>query len=256
MKFVAFLIFAANVCLTQTCHAQSGNEQIARQLFGLTNRERVAAGERPLQWSDQLARAALAHSERMAERQDLSHQFPGEQDLGERLAGAKANFDACGENVAYASTGVELHEGWMHSPPHRKNLLSPQYDAIGIAVVRRGNLLYATQDFADLVADASPKEAEKVARDTIAQYGLREVSLVEPKDLKQAACSGQGPSLPARKGYRAIVHYSTSRPEELPDVLEQKLREKVYPYFSIAACVEPDSGHGFTSNRFVVVLMQ
>lgn len=37
-------------------------------------------------------------------------------------------------------------QGWMDSPPHRKNILSPKYDQQGIGVAISGNEIYVTED--------------------------------------------------------------------------------------------------------------
>jgi len=37
-------------------------------------------------------------------------------------------------------------QGWMNSPPHRKNILSPQYDQEGIGVAISGDEVYITED--------------------------------------------------------------------------------------------------------------
>jgi hypothetical protein len=63
--------------------AHAGPSQREQQLFDLVNRERQKAGLNKLEWSDELAEAALAHSKLLADHQDLSHQFPGEPLLQE-----------------------------------------------------------------------------------------------------------------------------------------------------------------------------
>lgn len=37
-------------------------------------------------------------------------------------------------------------QGWMDSPPHRKNILSPKYDQQGIGVAISGHEIYVTED--------------------------------------------------------------------------------------------------------------
>ncbi|WP_340124064.1 CAP domain-containing protein [Methylobacter svalbardensis] len=37
-------------------------------------------------------------------------------------------------------------QGWMDSPPHRKNILSPKYDQQGIGVAISGSEIYVTED--------------------------------------------------------------------------------------------------------------
>ena len=54
-----------------------------------------------------------------------------------------------GENilVGYMDTG-EAHVGWMESDGHRRNILTPEYTAIGIGVVcRNDGRIWATQMF-------------------------------------------------------------------------------------------------------------
>lgn len=59
-----------------------------------------------------------------------------------------------GENLAYLSnseqtfTPEEIVQGWMDSPGHRANILSPDYTHLGIGVVTTGSKLWATQNFA------------------------------------------------------------------------------------------------------------
>jgi hypothetical protein len=36
----------------------------------------------------------------------------------------------------------------MNSPPHRANILDPELDSLGVAVVERNGELFAVQDFA------------------------------------------------------------------------------------------------------------
>src|ERR1051325_9514478 len=80
--------------------AHAAPSQREQQLFDLVNRERAKAGLEKLEWSDRLAEAALAHSRLLAENQDLSHQFPGEASLQERVGATGLRFNSVAENVA------------------------------------------------------------------------------------------------------------------------------------------------------------
>jgi hypothetical protein len=121
-----------------------------RQIFELLNGERRKAGLPPLAWNDALAEAARRHAQFMAKQGTLTHRGRGEPELGERLAAVP--LDRSGENVAVDSEGpVTAHQGLMHSPPHRANILDPGFDAVGIGAVQAGRLLWVTEDFAHLV---------------------------------------------------------------------------------------------------------
>ena len=74
--------------------------------------------------------------------------MPGEPALPQRLAATSTLWlGAEGENVGLASSVAEMHRGFMRSPHHRENLLDPDYEVAGFAVVRNGNMIYVTEDF-------------------------------------------------------------------------------------------------------------
>jgi len=131
-------------------HAVSApyDSQAERLLLDLANQARAEAGLAPLQSDEGVTRAARKHSALMASQKRLSHDLPGEPALPQRLAATSTlQFSAEGENVGLAPSAAEVHRGFMHSPHHRENLLNPDYNVAGFAVVRNGNTIYVTEDF-------------------------------------------------------------------------------------------------------------
>jgi len=123
--------------------------QAERQLLNLANQARAEASLPPLAIEEGLTRAARKHSTLMASENQLSHDLPGEPSLPERLAATSSlRLGAEGENVGFAASASEVHQGFMHSPHHRENLLNPEYNVAGFAVVRNGNRVFVTEDFA------------------------------------------------------------------------------------------------------------
>jgi len=123
--------------------------QAEHQLLNLANRARAEAGVAPLEIEEGLTRAARKHSGLMAAQNQLSHELPGEPSLPQRLAAMSTlRLSAEGENVGFAASAAQVHQGFMHSPHHRENLLNPDYNLAGFAVVRSGNRVYVTEDFA------------------------------------------------------------------------------------------------------------
>lgn len=100
----------------------------------------------PLQYSKQLSTIAMPHTLDM-----LNHKVPlGHSGFHERSA--KVSYaSATGENVGYEKGYDEpikvLFEGWLNSPPHRKNMLG-NFNQIGVAFANHGDLWYGTQFFA------------------------------------------------------------------------------------------------------------
>ncbi len=156
-----------------------------RALLEDANRERVAQGFKPLRWNTNLAAAAHAHALLMAQRGELSHQFSGEAPLQDRARSAGARFTEVAENVAEGPSAEMIHVSWMHSPPHRANLLDPELTDIGIAVAAgapgpgsgKAPMLFAVQDFSQAVADLSLNEQEHQVAGALAQRGLQVTNL-------------------------------------------------------------------------------
>jgi uncharacterized protein YkwD len=182
--------------LGATGYAQDAVSESAaaeQALFRMINRERAQDGVPELQWNEWLAQAAGKHAAEMARRRQLSHQFPGEPGLRDRIAATSIRFDATAENVALGPTAAEMHDSWMHSPGHRANILEPKYNAIGVAVVRSGDELYAVTDFAHSVPALTASELEDAVATAINQVRTQEKlpRLVRRQDaeLRRYACA-------------------------------------------------------------------
>src|SRR5947209_1659502 len=181
---VAFLLGAA------VAAAQSAAE---KQLFDLVNHEREKAGLNKLEWNDRLAAAALKHSKLLDEHQDLSHRFPGEPILQERVVATGVRFNSVAENVAEAPDVETAHRGLMNSPGHRENILNRDYNAIGISIVQHGQQLFVTQDFAHLLVSYTEKQFQDAVVSSFNQVRrgkkLRPVDVVADSRLRKAACA-------------------------------------------------------------------
>jgi uncharacterized protein YkwD len=174
------VVLSANLIVVYAAPPTASAE---RALFDAANRERAAQGLAQLRWDKALANAARDHAQLMAQRNTLSHQFPGEAALQDRARVAGARFTEIAENVAEGPSADVIHASWMHSPPHRANLLDPELTAIGIAVVGtasrdgagRGGagMLFAAEDFSQSVASLSLVEQEKQVAAALAAHGLQ-----------------------------------------------------------------------------------
>ena len=143
------------------------------QLLSLTNQDRAAQGLGELKWSPGLAQAAQAHAELMVEHNDLQHSFSGEPDVPTRAGQAGAHFRAVAENIALGPNATDIEKQWMHSVMHRTNILDPQMDIIGIALVRHNGEIWAVEDFAHAVESMGPSEIEARVIGLLAQQGMQ-----------------------------------------------------------------------------------
>ncbi len=133
--------------------ARIARVSVRDQVIELTNEIRVARGCDPLSKNAALSKSAQRHTKRMANAGrggTLSHQLPGEASLGTRVTRAGyRGWTLIGENVANGSaTPAAVLRAWMHSRPHRRNILKCRYQDLGVGyAVSANGTPYWTQDF-------------------------------------------------------------------------------------------------------------
>jgi uncharacterized protein YkwD len=214
-----------------------------RRLLDLANRDRMKAGLAPLQKDEGLTRAAREHATAMAAQQKLSHQLAGEPSLVHRLAAnSKTHLDQTGENVAFAGSVDQAQDNLMHSPPHRANLLNAGYNVAGFSVVRRGSLLYVTQDFGHSLPNRSDTEAEVLVGRSVdrmrAQSRLPGLERMDGKEAASMACAmAEADSLrtPGPRA-RAVLRYTTSEPGLVPESAAGVIKERSLAAFAAGSC--------------------
>jgi uncharacterized protein YkwD len=128
-------------------YGESKIAQAERALYISVNHARQAQGLPALRWNQSLATAAIRHAEVMAERGTAQHGFEGEPDLRSRAKLAGVSFSSLSENVTQGPTPEFIHGQFMHSPPHRANILDTDMNSVGIGVVEKQGQLFAVEDF-------------------------------------------------------------------------------------------------------------
>lgn len=135
----------------------AAQDDLAAQALALVNEARAAEGLGALGASDALDTAARMHAEDMLARGFYDHVTPEGTTARDRLLAAGGETGAVsGENIARCEgcptppgpARVEaFHEGWMQSPGHRENVLSPGFERFGYAVVGADGETYGVQTF-------------------------------------------------------------------------------------------------------------
>lgn len=229
--------------------AADPNEDTAAEatLLALVNRSRQQAGAPPVRADDSLREAAVLHAQRMVSTRQLEHQFPGEPSLLQRIADVTTiPLDRAGENIANVTCVADAHELLMQSSPHRKNLLDPRFNVVGIAAVWNHGRLYIVQDFAHAVSSYSAGQTATMVGNAIDQArqnaGLTELSRVSPPHLDDAACNlaEDGHPYPhviaASYTVRKTITYTQSRPEVLPPSALRLLNDPNVHEFAVGSC--------------------
>lgn len=143
---------------------------LEQEVHRLVNEVRREHGVAPLAWNERLAGLARSHSRDMAEHRFFSHVNRRGEDVNRRAEHAGITCRKQHGNYILEGLGENLYEtsryatyqrvfsesaerlllewktqqriardavdGWLQSPPHRANLLSPDYETQGIGVAR------------------------------------------------------------------------------------------------------------------------
>jgi uncharacterized protein YkwD len=108
----------------------------------LLNRVRARYGLPPLRLDAKLSRAARRHSRDMVRRRYFAHDSPSGRSPFERMRAThyvpRSASWWLGENIGWGSgplgAPAALVRAWMHSPPHRANILSRRFRDVGIGI--------------------------------------------------------------------------------------------------------------------------
>jgi uncharacterized protein YkwD len=133
------LLLAASIALTAApANARETWNSPEGELGWRHNRARLHRGIHKIVKSASLARKAERHSRAMAENGYIYHT---------RCLSCvfdDYNWSVGGENVGVGASMKSLHEAFMDSAPHRRNILYRDYRYVGIGAVRSGGRLWVT----------------------------------------------------------------------------------------------------------------
>ncbi len=253
-KSLAITAFAL-ASMAPNLHAQrtfgpENNLTVAEQyLFAAANEARANQGLSPLHLDPVLTEASAFHAREMANHNAISHQFDGEPELATRGANAGAHFSLISENVGEAPSSVIIHDLWMHSPGHRANLLDPDVDSIGIAIVTRNNQLYAVEDFASTVPILTLNQQERTVAEVIAKSGMLVAKTTD--DARQTCIMTNGYAGSRQPWF--IMRYTAATLNALPSQLQSRLSSGKYHQAVVGACPATRKS-SFTAYNIAVLL--
>lgn len=127
-----------SVDLGFTTTAFQPDESVEMAMIDLVNKERVLQGKKPLVYDDKLKEVGRRHSADMFSKGYFSHYAPDGKSVADRVDQAGITYQVVGENLAYAPSLELAHKGLMNSPGHKANILSSDYNKVGIGVMDGG----------------------------------------------------------------------------------------------------------------------
>jgi uncharacterized protein YkwD len=223
------------------------------QLFGLINQTRNEHGLPPLTVDRRLTQAARKHTALMVQHSQLSHQFEDEPPLQIRFSDENLPSDHEGENLDLNQDIASAHEALMESPPHRRSILDPSFNVVGIGVLHSGENIYVTEDFAHRLPMYSEPEAETVLQDAVEKL-TKSHELPTPvrksqPQLRQMACNmALNDSLdshdPAKlPGVLEVFVWTAGDPANVPSGVEKRLSQRLPSGYALGVCLAPSVGH-------------
>lgn len=109
-----------------------------KEMFAKVNQERKQKGLKQLVFSESLAEVGRNHCKDMFIRGYFSHYTPEGLSPFDRMAAADIAFNYAGENLALAPNTDLAMKGLMQSPGHRANILSVNFEKVGIGAIDGG----------------------------------------------------------------------------------------------------------------------
>lgn len=107
-------------------------------MFDAVNKERESRGIGKLVVSEGLRDVARKHCTDMFVRGYFSHYTPEGKSPFDRMAEGDVKFNFAGENLALAPNTELAMKGLMNSPGHKENILSKNYNKVGVGVIDGG----------------------------------------------------------------------------------------------------------------------
>lgn len=124
---------------------------LQNEVIRLVNIERAKVGLKPLALDDQLGKVARIKSQDMASTPYFAHTSPRYGTPAHMVSSFGLKWRMTGENIASGYfTPAAVVQGWMNSPGHKRNMLSPRYNHIGVGVAasyKKNGRIYWTQEF-------------------------------------------------------------------------------------------------------------
>ena len=135
-RFVTALLVAFSVLYVGPVAAAPSQDPVAARVLELTNAERASAGLAPLVASNELQASAQEYTQVLASSGCFEHTCGPVPNFVDRdWQAGYTGWTAIGENIAEGyPTAEDVVAGWMSSPGHRANILSPNFTEIGIGV--------------------------------------------------------------------------------------------------------------------------
>lgn len=127
----------------------SSLSEFQKKVVELVNVERAKVGAKPLTANVELSKVATIKSQDMIDKNYFDHNSPTYGSPSNMIKQFGINYSAVGENIAYGQrTPEDVMNSWMNSEGHKRNILNPNFEEIGVGIAKNSNgTIYWTQMF-------------------------------------------------------------------------------------------------------------
>lgn len=139
---------------SNTSESNNFMAEVEQAIFNRVNEERSKAGLSNLSYSSTMEKYARIKSKDMGDNNYFSHEDLNGNLITTKMQADGVYYNAWAENIAYIGGGYDASSiaeqfmtNWMNSSGHRANILSSNFNSIGVGVYKIGNQVYATQEF-------------------------------------------------------------------------------------------------------------
>ena len=147
---VALFVLSLGLAVAPPAAAQTDPATAEADFVARINALRASKGLRQLAVHAELVGLGRSWAGQMAKADQISHN----PDLANAV---KADWQKLGENVGVGMTVEKLHQAFMDSPTHYKNLVDPDWTHLGVGVVLgRDGAIFTAHQFMELRASAPP----------------------------------------------------------------------------------------------------
>ena len=234
------LLLALSGAIAGTAHASDATPATTERLQALDgqiltrlNATRAAHGLRPLVVSDALENAAVAHSRELIQAGVFQHDSPDGTSFVQRLKHfySPSGYSSwtAGENLLYNTADIDAEtaiRAWLDSPPHRENMLNPDWREVGIGSVHASTAggtfggaptWVITMDFG---ARTGGTKAATKAPVSVKAVAAKKKATAKKKAKKHAAVHAKKPA----QGEAQAEAQADGRPRRIPRVARRTSR--------------------------------
>ncbi len=209
-----FLLLALSL-LNETAFAADFS-QLEKGIIEQVNQTRAERGLEQLAENKALNEAAKLKAQDMLGNDYFAHTSPAGKDPWTWLARADYNYRFAGENLAMDFvTAKGVHDAWMKSPTHKENIVSADYQEIGVAVME--GIIDGKKHRVAVQFFGQPTEF--AFEDKLWREKIEEDSVIEIRNVSAELWQERG-------GSEVLLYAQVSGK---PDAVEAQVGEKVLP---------------------------